>query len=279
MSFREIQQTSRLGWSVSGAGDINGDGIDDLIIGARYGEIAGGPADSGSAYVLYGRADRAFGVNAKQNGEDANIKEGDDAYAGLETTVRKVVFVSDIAMAVSPDTGTPAAGLGTGADDMFTLASTTSGAGGGVKHHNGRKGIDTLKFTEADGTDASLVGTLDFTEDTDGTGTSDTLGNAYNRFDSIEVIDIMGNGAQTLILSEQSVYHMTELRNGFEGTSGKTTILLRVGAEDMVVFQTGETWTEMNNVMVDTDGDDTDETWHEYILDNARILANMDIVS
>ena len=37
----------------------------------------------------------------------------------------------------------------------------------------------------------SLIGTLDFTEDTDGTGTSDTLGNAYNRFDSIEVIDII----------------------------------------------------------------------------------------
>ena len=35
----------------------------------------------------------------------------------------------------------------------------------------------------------------------------------------------------------------------------------------------------MNNVMVDTDGDGTDETWHEYVLDNARILASMDIVS
>ena len=57
----------RLGWSVSGAGDIDGDGIDDLIIGARDGEIAGGTTDTGSVYVLYGRADRAFGVNAKAN--------------------------------------------------------------------------------------------------------------------------------------------------------------------------------------------------------------------
>ena len=115
------------------------------------GEIAGAVGNAGSAYVLYGRADRAFGVNTKANSSGANIKEGDDAYSGLTSPVRKVVFVSDIAETAPADSGTPAAGLGTRADDMFTLSSTTSGAGGGVKHHNGRKGIDTLKFTEADG--------------------------------------------------------------------------------------------------------------------------------
>ena len=39
------------GQSVSGAGDINGDGIDDLVIGARR-EDAGG---AGSSYVVFGR--------------------------------------------------------------------------------------------------------------------------------------------------------------------------------------------------------------------------------
>ena len=41
------------GTSVSTAGDINGDGIDDLIIGAPY---AGGYAGTGAAYVVFGRA-------------------------------------------------------------------------------------------------------------------------------------------------------------------------------------------------------------------------------
>jgi hypothetical protein len=43
----------RAGSSVSNAGDVNGDGIDDLIIGARY---------SGAAYVVYGRADSTRGT-------------------------------------------------------------------------------------------------------------------------------------------------------------------------------------------------------------------------
>jgi FG-GAP repeat len=44
------------GSSVSAAGDVNGDGIDDFIVGARYGSTAG-DAESfeGKAYVVYGK--------------------------------------------------------------------------------------------------------------------------------------------------------------------------------------------------------------------------------
>ena len=44
--------TDRFGWSVSDAGDINGDGIGDLIIGAYRGNDGG--TDAGEAYVIYG---------------------------------------------------------------------------------------------------------------------------------------------------------------------------------------------------------------------------------
>lgn len=43
------------GWSVSGAGDIDGDGFDDFIIGARYAD-PGGRSDAGESYVVFGRA-------------------------------------------------------------------------------------------------------------------------------------------------------------------------------------------------------------------------------
>ena len=43
------------GRAVSAAGDVNGDGIDDLIVGARSADPSGNP-DSGSSYVVFGRA-------------------------------------------------------------------------------------------------------------------------------------------------------------------------------------------------------------------------------
>ena len=47
-----INGGDRSGWSVSIAGDINGDGIDDLIIGALYAGPNG--TDSGQSYVVFG---------------------------------------------------------------------------------------------------------------------------------------------------------------------------------------------------------------------------------
>ena len=45
----------RTGAAVSSAGDLNGDGIDDLVIGVP-GDSAGGES-AGAAYVIYGRTD------------------------------------------------------------------------------------------------------------------------------------------------------------------------------------------------------------------------------
>src|SRR5690349_21514529 len=41
------------GWSVSSAGDINGDGYEDFIIGAPTGDNGGDRA--GEAYILFGK--------------------------------------------------------------------------------------------------------------------------------------------------------------------------------------------------------------------------------
>ena len=44
------------GWSVAGAGDINGDGLADLIIGAPWSDPAAG-AQAGRSYLVFGRTD------------------------------------------------------------------------------------------------------------------------------------------------------------------------------------------------------------------------------
>lgn len=43
----------RFGLSVAGAGDVNGDGVDDLVVGSRWASD-GGRTDSGAAHVIYG---------------------------------------------------------------------------------------------------------------------------------------------------------------------------------------------------------------------------------
>ena len=79
------------GYSVASAGDINGDGLDDLLIGAPYGDgLANGKAETGETYVVFGRT-TGFGTTIELsriaagtggfviNGQGANVVSGDQS--------------------------------------------------------------------------------------------------------------------------------------------------------------------------------------------------------
>jgi hypothetical protein len=54
-SFTGAYRYDRFGWNVSYAGDVNGDGVADVIIGAPYNDSEDGSlSDSGAAYIFYG---------------------------------------------------------------------------------------------------------------------------------------------------------------------------------------------------------------------------------
>ncbi|MCV6596001.1 MAG: integrin alpha, partial [Mangrovicoccus sp.] len=52
-TLKGIDESDQIGRSVSGAGDVNGDGYDDLIIGAQYAD-PDGISSAGESYVVFG---------------------------------------------------------------------------------------------------------------------------------------------------------------------------------------------------------------------------------
>jgi Ca2+-binding RTX toxin-like protein len=89
-SFNGIEAFEGLGSSVSGAGDINGDGIDDLIIGAPGAELNG--FYTGQSYVVFGSRS-GFGASfnlSSLNGSNGFSISGTKLYDRLGSSVSGV---------------------------------------------------------------------------------------------------------------------------------------------------------------------------------------------
>ena len=76
-----IDASDYSGRSVSGAGDINGDGVDDLIIGVPYADPNGNTA-AGESYVVFGGSGVGAGGTIELSdldGSDGFVVNGIDA--------------------------------------------------------------------------------------------------------------------------------------------------------------------------------------------------------
>jgi PGF-CTERM protein len=78
------------GVSVAGAGDVNGDGYDDILIGAS-GDEDGGGKDSGQTYLIYGRPSGWSMYTSLSNANASFWGEDSSDFAG-----RSVAFAGDV---------------------------------------------------------------------------------------------------------------------------------------------------------------------------------------
>ncbi len=260
----------RSGYSVSNAGDVNGDGFDDLVIGARYADASGNTkSNAGDSYVIFGAASlpatidlanlnlagiTIFGADAYDwsgisvsNAGDVNGDGFDDLLIGAlladaSGNAKSNAGESYVIFGGNGFTNSIAAGnLGT------NTANTINGTSG-AQILNGANGNDMLIgnggadiLLGGRGNDILAVSDLNFKRivggngsDTlrlDGTGLSLNLSNIRdNRILGIETTDITGSGNNTLTLNYREVLNISDESN----------ILAVIGnVGDRVVMETG----------------------------------------
>ncbi len=232
------------GISVSGAGDVNGDGLDDLLIGAS------GVGNYGGAYVVFGTRDLALPAEIDLSSIAAGIGGfAITAIAGAGATGRSVAAAGDIDgdgfddMIVTSRFAGADAGeayvifgrdftdtlteVGTGADETLTgtVDADTLVGGAGNDILEGLEGADSLIGGAGD--DILRIGSLSFARADGGSG-FDTLaldfaglewnladfGDGWSmRLQGIERIDLTGSGDNEIVLSVRTVLGLSDESN------------------------------------------------------------------
>ena len=259
-----IAANDRSGHSVSAAGDVNGDGYDDMLIGA-YGAGPGGTISAGETYLVFGAAVPAtpaavldLSALACSNGMvfegTSNVDEsgrsvaaaGDingDGYADIligapqadpagisNAGTAYVLYGGNCSGAVSLE--------GTSADETLTGTSAAEAivAGAGDDTLEGLGGADVLYAAQGD--DTITITDTTFARIDGGRGhdlvsleagglTLDLTTTPDNRFRGIEAIDLSGTGANSLVANQLEVLNLSDTSNTLlvHGTSSDTAVI------------------------------------------------------
>ncbi|QOG07960.1 Ig-like domain-containing protein [Aureimonas sp. OT7] len=213
---------AQFGYSVAAAGDVNGDGYDDLVIGSPG---AGGQA---GAYVLFGSSDGPFAATTSVEYEGTSDPDTFNS-DGVGTTMMGRGG-NDVLYMTGPDS----VGYGGAGDDTFivhpsflgSLASPDPNAPRSSRIDGG-SGIDTLKIALFSGNV-----TIDLRDLTSGSATVDGDG----RMESIEIVDLLAaEGQNSLWVTEESIIAMSSASAFVD--DGRVHLLVKGGLADTVNVQ------------------------------------------
>ena len=186
-----IDAVDQAGYSVSGAGDVNGDGINDILIGAR-GADPGGLEHAGETYVVFGTAAGFPAVLelADLDGTNGFVINGIDAEDFSGFAVSGVGDVNGDGLA-DILIGAPGAEDGTGTGEAYIVFGSAAGfsASLNLSTLNGTNGFTITGLRAGDGLGFSVSG-----GDFNGDGIEDILIGALGQ-GSEQAFVIFGAGA------------------------------------------------------------------------------------
>ncbi|MCW0181814.1 MAG: hypothetical protein OJI70_08580 [Zavarzinia sp.] len=259
-----------LGSAVSGAGDVNGDGIDDIIVASRNNGDAG--SNTGAAYVVFGTTE-GFGIDeggrqvifvGSLGADEGFVIQGDEVDDHLSLGISAAGDINgdgfDDLIVGAPngdDAGSEAgeAYVIFGGPEGFTLGQVAgddtdnilTGTSAAERLVGGR-GNDTLVggggadvFLGGSGDDIIDVGSGNLFRVYGGTG-NDTLKIAAS-FDladlasfvhDVEVIDLTGGGAQTVVANAVDILAMGAANRDALGDSLDNVLVIEGDASDLL---------------------------------------------